>query len=162
MRVVVLQARRPAEERDLDLDLPLVVVDLLDRSTELVERTLDHLDDLTHREGDLLDRTRLRLFGNSGPAENLGELVLAKRLWLRTSAQKLDDALDVVDHMGVALVIDHLDQHISGVEAPGNVHPLSVPQLNELLGRNLNLLDLLVFDLAGLVVDPSLDQALNL
>jgi hypothetical protein len=49
------------------------------------------------------------------------------------------------DQMLGALVEHHPDKHVPRIEAAHDLHPLAVPDLGDLLSRDQNFLDLLVF-----------------
>src|SRR5690606_1484471 len=142
LRVVEFDRGRPPEEADLDLHLPLVGVDLLDRPAEVGERPFGDLDDLTDAEGDLLPQRGLLDLGLQ--AEDLVDLLIAQGLRLAPRADELDDALEAVDDVLRPLVEQHLHQHVPRVEAASDGHSLPVADLDDLLGRDDNLLDLLL------------------
>src|SRR5688572_29667307 len=114
LRVIELHAGRAAEETDFDLYLALVVVDFLYGTGEVRERTLGDLHNLADTEWNFFLRLQLCFRGRE--AEDLVDLFVAQRLRLIARADKLDDALNVVDRVRGALIRLHLHEHIARIE----------------------------------------------
>src|SRR5690606_7238796 len=161
LRVVELHRGRPSEQADLHLDLALVVIDFLHRTGEVREWPFHDLHDLTRPERNLL--TSLRLLLDRSQTQDLVDLVIVKRLWLRARTHELDHALDVVDHVHRALARHHLYEHVARIEPARHRHALAVLDLHHVLGRDERLLDPLLFrGLSRLLGDPDVDQLLDL
>src|SRR5688572_6591488 len=152
LHVIHLHRRRPPEEADRDLHLPLVRQHFLDGSAEIAERPLGDLDDLAHQERNLF--LRLRLGGLLGDAEQPVHLVGAQRLRRLAGADELDHALDAVDQVERFLGHAHLDQDVAGVQLALDRDLLAVLDLDHFLDGHERLAHQLLVHRARIVRDP--------
>jgi hypothetical protein len=150
----------PAEQRDLNLDLPLLLVDVFDRAREVRKWAFRNLDRLSDVERNPLFFFEIRLLHGGLDAEDLVDLVVPQRLRHRAAADEFDHALDVIDLVQRPLVEDHLDQNVTGVKPPALGDLLATLDLDDIVGRNDDFLDLLLLDGASvLLLDLTNDQS---
>src|SRR5207244_5192321 len=77
---------------------------------------------------------------------------------LPAGTDELDDALDAVDRVQRLLVLDHLHEHVPGIDLALHRHLLAVLDLDDFLRRDEGLADRLLLVRTGIVLDPPLDQ----
>src|SRR5881628_134775 len=152
LQVVQLDRRRPPEQRHRDPDLALVRDHLFHRAREVRERPLGDLHHLPREERDQL--LGLFFLHRLLDAEQAIDLLGAQRHRLPAGTDELDHALDAVDRVQRLLVLDHLHEHVPGIDLALHRHLLAVLDLDDFLRRDEGLADRLLLVGAGIVRDP--------
>src|SRR5690349_19420304 len=119
------------EDRDQDLELRRVLVDLGDLAREIGQRPGDHLDGLADRELGAASRPLRRLAVKKAVHLGLGE-----RDRLVSRAHEAGHAGSVLDQVPGVVGHLHLNQDIAGHGPLLDRHPLAVLELRYLLGRD--------------------------
>src|SRR5918996_1175895 len=149
-----LDRRLAAEDRDQDLELLLVGVDLGDRAGQLGERAGgdgDRLADLPlDRWLELLDRLGL---------EDLGHFLLGQRGRLGPGADEPGHAGRVADHVPGVVVQVHADQQVAGEDLAGDDLLLAALDLHDVFHGDHDLEDPLLHVHRG---DAALEVGLDL
>src|SRR5881628_2896859 len=156
LQVVQLDRRRSAEQRDRHPHLALVADHLFHRARKVRERPLGDLHHLPREERDLL--LGLLFLHRLLDAEQAIDLLGTQRHRLPAGAHELDHALDAVDRVQRLLVLDHLHEHVPGIDLALHRHLLAVLDLDDFLRRDEGLADRLLLVRTGIVLDPPLDQ----
>src|SRR2546426_1494048 len=139
LQVIELHGRGPAEQRDRHPHLALVRDHLFRRAREVRERPLGDLHHLPREERDLL--LGLLFLHRLLDAEQAIDLLGTQRHRLPAGAHELDHALDAVDRVERLLVLDHLHEHVPGIDLALHRHLLAVLDLHHLLGGDEGLPD---------------------
>src|SRR6266536_452935 len=138
-----LDGRLPAEDRHQHLELLRVRADLADRRRQRRERPVHHGDGLADLEVDDLDLRLLGLLHRRG-GEDADHLVERERRWAGGGADEPGDAGGVADRPPGLVVEVHPDQDVAGEDLPLHLLPLAVLDLGDLLGRHLDLEDVVL------------------
>src|SRR5688572_28416313 len=160
LQVVQFNRCRPAEEAHRHPHLAFVHDHFFHRSIEIGERPFRDRDSLTDEERDLLFRLFRFLF--VGNAEQPVHFVRTQRLRKPILPDELDHALDRVDGVNRLLIHRHLDQHVSRIKLPFDVHLLAVLDLDDFLRGHERLPDGAIRLRARVLFDLPLDQRANL
>src|SRR2546425_6163169 len=160
LQVVELDRGGPPEQGHRHPHLALVGDHLFHRPREVGERALGDLHHLADQERDQL--LRLFLFHRLLDAEQPVHLFGAQRHRLPAGAHELDHALDAVDRVERLLVLDHLHEHVPGIDLALHRHLLAVLDLHHLLGGDEGLPDRLLPVGACIVRDAPRHQRTDL
>src|SRR5665647_962145 len=154
-----LDGGRPAEDGDQDLERAPLGVDLFDDPVEVEERPVDDADRLA-----LLERVLGLGFlrGRLHVLDDLADLLLAEGGRGPAGADEARDLRDLPDHQPVLVVHLHLDEDVAGVRPLRGNDLLAAPDLDDVLGRDDDLPDL-VFEvqLDRLLLDRLGDELLE-
>src|SRR5215213_6718927 len=149
-----LDRRLTAEDRDQDLELLLVGVDLGDRAGQLGERAGGDGDGLADLPLDL----RLQLLDRLG-LEDLGHFLLRQRGWLGPGADEAGHAGRVADHVPGVIVQVHADQQVAREDLAGDDLLLAALDLHDVFHGDHDLEDPLLHVHRG---DAALEVGLDL
>src|SRR5689334_3506051 len=140
LRIFQLDRGGATEDRDRDLETRALLVDILDQAVERGEGPVADPDLLADLKGD----RRLRAFDSLlHLVHDARRLVLADRRRTAAAAEKTGDLCGVLDEVPGVVAEIHLDQHIAGKELALRADLGAALDLDDLLGRHENLLELL-------------------
>src|SRR5690554_1155393 len=137
LRELELDRRRPAKNKDANLQATLIVVDLFHHAIEIGKGTIDNTHGLTWLEHGLGARLVSAIFHTM---QNGIRFFLRNRSRLFFSTtDKAHDTRGLVDQVPTRIIHLHLDQHIAGIELALTLAALTVAHLNDFFRRHQDL-----------------------